>query len=211
MTAHPELPTLEADIKNPAFVEEGKGLFESVGCKGCHAIEPDQYGTPVGVAEGFKPTEARTTKDFAPNLSKIAEKTSASWIYTWLKNPRDFSPHTAMPSLRLTDHEAEALTAFLMTHGEKKEDAGVDDCAQGSREYQEGRSAGAQVRMLRMPRDRRDGQGVAHRRRADDVWLEASRRIVFRQPDQHPRDLGSTGRSTNCRRRASTRPRTSSS
>src|ERR1700730_75653 len=97
VTAHPELPTLEADIKNPAFVEEGKGLFESVGCKGCHAIEPDQYGTPVGVAEGFKPTEVRTTKDFAPNLSKIAEKTSASWIYTWLKNPRDFSPHTAMP------------------------------------------------------------------------------------------------------------------
>ena len=114
------------DIKNPAFVEEGKGLFESVGCKGCHAIEPDQYGTPVGVAEGFKPNEARTTKDFAPNLGKIAEKTSASWIYTWLKNPRDFSPHTAMPSLRLSDHEAEALTAFLMTHGEKKEDAGVD-------------------------------------------------------------------------------------
>ena len=31
-----------------------------------------------------------------------------------------------MPSLRLTDHEAEALTAFLMTHGEKKEDAGVE-------------------------------------------------------------------------------------
>ena len=55
-TAHPALPTLEADIKNPAFVEEGKGLFESVGCKGCHAIEPDQYGTPVGVAEGFKPS-----------------------------------------------------------------------------------------------------------------------------------------------------------
>ena len=55
MTAHPELPTLEADIKNPAFVEEGKGLFESVGCKGCHAIDPDSYGSPVGVAEGFKP------------------------------------------------------------------------------------------------------------------------------------------------------------
>ena len=31
-----------------------------------------------------------------------------------------------MPSLRLSDHEAEALTAFLMTHGEKKEDAGVE-------------------------------------------------------------------------------------
>ncbi len=123
--AHPEPATLEADLKNPAMIEEGKGLFESVGCKGCHAIEPDQFGTPVGDATNFKPTQARTAKDFAPNLSKIAEKTDARWVYYWLKNPRDFSPHTAMPSLRLSDHETAALTAFLMTRGEKEEDAGV--------------------------------------------------------------------------------------
>ncbi len=122
LKAHPQPPTLEADIKSPAMVEEGKGLFESVGCKACHAIEPDQFGTPVGSDTSFKPDEARTTKDFAPNLSKIAEKTDARWVYYWIKNPRDFSPHTAMPSLRLSDHEATALTAFLMTHGEKKED-----------------------------------------------------------------------------------------
>ncbi len=126
LAAHPEPATLETDIKNPAFIEEGQGLFESVGCKACHAIEPDKIGTPVGSDKNFLPTATRTTKDFAPNLSKIAEKTSAAWVYTWLKNPRDFSPHTAMPSLRLSDHEAEALTAFLMTHGEKKEDPGVD-------------------------------------------------------------------------------------
>jgi mono/diheme cytochrome c family protein len=126
LAAHPEPATLETDIKNPAFIEEGQGLFESVGCKGCHAIEADKIGSPVGSDANFIPTASRTTKDFAPNLSKIAEKTSAVWVYTWLKNPRDFSPHTAMPSLRLSDHEAEALTAFLMTHGEKKEDPGVD-------------------------------------------------------------------------------------
>jgi len=124
--AHPVPPTLEQDIKNPGLVEEGKGLFESVGCKGCHSVEPDQYGSPVGDAQHFVPTAARTTKDFAPDLSNIAEKTSAEWIYVWLKNPRDFSPHTAMPSLRLADHEAEALTAFLMTHGQKKEDPGIE-------------------------------------------------------------------------------------
>jgi len=124
--SHPVPPTLEQDIKNPGLVEEGKGLFESVGCKGCHSVEPDQYGSPVGDAQHFIPTAARTTKDFAPDLSNIAEKTSAEWIYVWLKNPRDFSPHTAMPSLRLADHEAEALTAFLMTHGQKKEDPGID-------------------------------------------------------------------------------------
>src|SRR5215475_7328950 len=125
LKAHPEPPTLAADIKSPAFIEEGKGLFESVGCKGCHAIEPEQIGTPLGDDAHFIPTATRTAKDFAPNLSKIAEKTSAKWVYYWIKNPKDFSPTTPMPSLRLTDHEAEALTAFLMTHGERKDDAGV--------------------------------------------------------------------------------------
>jgi mono/diheme cytochrome c family protein len=123
---HPEPPTLEADVKSPAMVEEGKGLFESVGCKGCHAAEPDQIGSPVGQDDAFKPAETRTTKDFAPNLSAIAEKTDPRWIYAWLKNPRDFSPHTAMPSLRLSDHEAAALTAYLSTLGSRKEDPGVD-------------------------------------------------------------------------------------
>ena len=108
------------------MIEEGKGLFESVGCKACHSVDPGQFGTPVGSDENFKPDEVRTTKDFAPNLGKIAEKTNPGWIYAWLKNPRDFSPHTAMPSLRLSDHEAAALTAFLSTLGEKKQDAGVD-------------------------------------------------------------------------------------
>ena len=125
LKGHPVPATLEQDVKNPGMIEEGKGLFESVGCKGCHAIDPDQFGTPVGDDAHFIPTATRTTKDFAPNLSKIAEKTSAGWVYAWLKNPRDYSPHTAMPSLRLSDHEAAALTAFLMTHGEKKEDPGV--------------------------------------------------------------------------------------
>jgi mono/diheme cytochrome c family protein len=126
LKAHPQPPTLETDIANPAFIEEGKGLFESVGCKACHSIEPNQIGTPVGDNSHFVPTAMRTTKDFAPNLAGIGEKTNARWVYTWLKNPRDFSPHTAMPSLRLSDHEAEALTAFLMTHGKKKEDPGVE-------------------------------------------------------------------------------------
>ena len=93
LAAHPEPPTLAADVNNPALIEEGKGLFESVGCKGCHAIDPGQYGTPVGDASNFKPNETRTTKDFAPNLSKIAEKTDGAWVYYWVKNPRDYAPH----------------------------------------------------------------------------------------------------------------------
>ncbi len=73
------------DLTNAGMIEEGKGLFESVGCKGCHAIDPDAYGTPVGYAEDFKPKETRTAKDFAPNLDNIAEKTDARWVWWWIK------------------------------------------------------------------------------------------------------------------------------
>ncbi len=126
LKAHPAPAGLEAALKDPATIEEGKGLFQWVGCRGCHAIDPGQYGTPVGSTADFKPGAVRTTKDFAPNLSRIAEKTTAQWLYWWLKDPRlNFSPRTAMPSLRLSDHEAEALAAFLMTHGRRKTDPGV--------------------------------------------------------------------------------------
>jgi mono/diheme cytochrome c family protein len=136
--AHPEPATLEAGVNDPALVEEGKGLFESVGCKGCHAIEPNQHASPVGVAADFGKGQTFTAKDFAPNLGRIAEKTSAAWIYAWLKNPHDFSPQTAMPSLRLTDHEAQALTAFLMTHGKKREFANLASALENPAQIKKG-------------------------------------------------------------------------
>ena len=83
---------------------------------------PDCIGTPVGSDQDFKPKETRTAKDFAPNLDNIAEKTDARWVWWWIKDPTNYAAHPAMPSLRLSDHEALALTSFLMTHGQKKED-----------------------------------------------------------------------------------------
>ncbi len=97
-TAHPAHAELQGDLSNAGMVEEGKGLFESVGCKGCHSIDPSAFGAPVGDADNFKPDETRTTKDFAPNLSNIAEKTEARWVYWWIKDPTNYAAHPAMPS-----------------------------------------------------------------------------------------------------------------
>jgi cytochrome c2 len=109
LKTHPEPEGI--DPADAALVEKGKTLVESLGCRGCHAFSADQQATVVG----------HSKKDFAPNLSHIAEKTSARWLYYWIKNPRDFSPTTPMPSLRLSDEEARAITSYLLTLGEKTE------------------------------------------------------------------------------------------
>jgi mono/diheme cytochrome c family protein len=139
---HPVPPTLEQDLKDPKMAQEGKDIFESVGCKACHTVDKGGIGTPVGYYTNaeFKPDISRTTKDFAPNLSQIAEKTSGQWIYLWLKNPRDFSPHTAMPSLRLSDHEAAALAAYLSTMGTKHDDPNIEQIIAKPEEIAKGKS-----------------------------------------------------------------------
>jgi len=97
------------DPTNATLVAHGKELVDSLGCRGCHGID-----------EGQSPALLGQNKDIAPNLGKIAEKTDARWIYYWLKGPRDYSPVSRMPSLRLSDDEARAVTSFLLTLGAKQ-------------------------------------------------------------------------------------------
>ena len=87
----------------------GKELVDSIGCRGCHALSADEVAGQLGA-----------NKDIAPNLSRIAEKTSAQWIYHWIKNPRGYSSVARMPSLRLSEDEARAITAYVATLGEKQ-------------------------------------------------------------------------------------------
>ncbi len=91
---------------DPQLVGRGKELVESVGCRGCHGFAKGEFSTVLG-----------TNKDIVPNLQKIAAKVGPRWTYHWLKNPRGYSPATRMPSLRLSDEEALAITAYLMTLG----------------------------------------------------------------------------------------------
>lgn len=101
LDGHPDpgIPAGDADL-----VGRGKEVFDSVGCRACHAIGPDEVATPLGKA-----------KDWGPNLQRVGEKTTARFIYWWVKNPHDYSPSTFMPSLRLGDDEARAVTAYLVS------------------------------------------------------------------------------------------------
>jgi mono/diheme cytochrome c family protein len=94
------------DPRDAALVAEGKALADGLGCRGCHGFAPEESPALLGA-----------NKDIAPNLARVAEKTNGRWIYHWLKNPRDYSPVSRMPSLRLSDQEARALTSYLLTLG----------------------------------------------------------------------------------------------
>jgi mono/diheme cytochrome c family protein len=91
-------------------IAKGKQLTETIGCKGCHGFAEGEFTTTIGKA-----------KDLVPNLKDVASKVGSQWAYNWIKNPRGFSPDTRMPSLRLSDEEALAITSYLMTLGAKPE------------------------------------------------------------------------------------------
>ena len=91
---------------DPAQVSRGEAVFNEVGCRACHAIEPGAIATPLGAS-----------KDWAPNLADLAAKTDARFVYYWILEPRGFNPHTRMPSLRLSEPEARDVTAYLMSKG----------------------------------------------------------------------------------------------
>lgn len=62
---------------------------------------------------------------FGPDLSQVASKANAEWLYRWLKDPKRFRPKTNMPNLRLSDQEARDIVSYLMTLGRRQEKPGL--------------------------------------------------------------------------------------
>ena len=105
------------DPGNAELVAEGRTLTRSLGCLGCHGFAADEFASHV--ADG---------KDVAPNLARVAEKTTGLWLYNWVRDPRGFSSHTKMPNLRLAEKEAAAIPSYLLTLREeepREEDAAL--------------------------------------------------------------------------------------
>jgi mono/diheme cytochrome c family protein len=80
----------------PEFTKAKRLMIES-GCHGCHEIKGYTDLPKIG-----------------PQLTSISFKTSPTWVYRWVKNPKEYNPHTRMPDFKLSDEEAEAVTAYLM-------------------------------------------------------------------------------------------------
>ncbi len=108
---HQYLGHLVAD-RPPSFtsygtLEHGRFLFEELACAKCH--KPDANDRM-----------ARTLAEHTgPNLTEVARRTYAGWIYAWLANPAKLRPHTTMPKLFADDDTADAeryaITQYLVS------------------------------------------------------------------------------------------------
>ncbi len=90
--------SLEREIKSTdSKIAKGRILYyEKYGCQACHQI--NLKGGYVG-----------------PALDKVGLRLMPGWVFHWLKNPQAFKPESIEPNNNLSDDDAEALTAFLMS------------------------------------------------------------------------------------------------
>lgn len=86
--------------------EKGKELFAKVGCIGCHNADDVDKANTVGAWKG-------------PHLTGLGSKLNGDWLVSWLKKPSHYQANTIMPSFRLSDSEANDITAWLLSSRNK--------------------------------------------------------------------------------------------
>lgn len=95
-------PSIDADLAlnaTPEMVEHGRQLFYSkYACQACHIVDPKADKGYIG-----------------PTLTQVGSRLTSAWIYAWMKNPQALRPGTTEPNQNLSDEDARALTAFLMS------------------------------------------------------------------------------------------------
>ena len=92
----------------PGNGENGKKLIAEVGCLGCHGVE--------GLEDQSKKIDAYA----GPYLSGTGTKVQPDWLVSWLKKPWHYQEDTIMPSMRLTDQEANDIATYLLSLRNKK-------------------------------------------------------------------------------------------
>ncbi len=137
------------EVPGAERLNTGIFLIERYGCFGCHKIKGWEGLRKVG-----------------PDLTKIASKTNADWIYRWIKEPRAFRP-TRMPQIwdvrvgetaaqkARNDAEANAVTAYIV---EKSQGARLPAPPAG--DLESGRKLFEAVGCLACHRVGKDGRGV---------------------------------------------------
>ncbi|MFQ5628782.1 MAG: c-type cytochrome [bacterium] len=77
-----------------AFINLGKTRFREARCISCHQVE----------GRGGH---------LAPELVKIASKTTPQWLYNYVQNPKRLQPGVEMPQYGFSEEEAAAVVAYM--------------------------------------------------------------------------------------------------
>jgi mono/diheme cytochrome c family protein len=105
--------------------EQGRALFYSNGCNYCHTQYVRAEDTAMGpVSEGgsyiFDNPMILGSERTGPDLSYIGRKRSEVWEIEHLKDPRQFSPLSIMPSFEfLSEDELKAIATYLFSLGNR--------------------------------------------------------------------------------------------
>lgn len=83
----------------------GETLFQSLGCAGCHLLDP--LATRASVFPDLD-------RLHGPNLAFSGDKLDPTWLTAWLSDPHAWRIDTPMPNLRLSASENNDLVAYLM-------------------------------------------------------------------------------------------------
>lgn len=86
-----------SDFAEAPTLSDGRKLFESSGCLGCHNVEGYVKVPNIG-----------------PPLDHIAAKVNAGWLLQWLLDPKGYLAKTKMPNFRFSEQEAMAIRAYLL-------------------------------------------------------------------------------------------------
>jgi cbb3-type cytochrome oxidase cytochrome c subunit len=97
-------PTIDRDSMplsgySQGEIELGKQLFYGkYSCQGCHIVD------------------TKTDKGYiGPTLTQVGSRLTAAWIFQWMKNPQSLRPGTIEPNRAMSNEDARALTAFLIS------------------------------------------------------------------------------------------------
>lgn len=82
----------------------GAELFTRKGCVGCHTLKGHEG------ADG----------QLGPDLSKVYKNGKRDELITWIRDPQVQKPGSRMPSLDLSQKEAEALADYLLSERPRK-------------------------------------------------------------------------------------------
>ncbi|SPE52851.1 conserved exported hypothetical protein [Verrucomicrobia bacterium] len=87
---------LPTDLPDAPKLVQGHDLFEKAGCIGCHKLHG--IGGVIG-----------------PELDGVGANRTPEWLLTHFKNPSAVTPGSAMPPIKASDEELDALTLYVLS------------------------------------------------------------------------------------------------